>query len=114
MDEFTTVRETLLERRDKLLRLINRVTDDVRHTEEPLSSDFSEQAVERQHEEVLDALGEAGRRELSQINRSLARMDAGEYGICAACGEPIPEQRLQVMPHCEYCVACAEKQESGR
>jgi RNA polymerase-binding transcription factor DksA len=114
MNEFTAVRETLLERRDKLLRLINRVTDDVRHTDEPLSYDFSEQAVERQHEEVLDALGEAGRRELSQINRSLARMDAGEYGICAACGEPIPEARLQVMPHCEYCVACAEKQETGR
>jgi RNA polymerase-binding transcription factor DksA len=114
MNEFTTVRTTLLERRDKLLHLINRVTDDVRHTEEPLSSDFSEQAVERQHEEVLDALGEAGRRELSQINRSLARMDAGEYGICAACGEPIPEARLRVMPHCEYCVTCAEKREAGR
>ncbi len=114
MDEYAAIRETLLNRRDKLLHRIHQVTNDVRHADEPLSSDFSEQAVERQHEEVLDALGEAGRRELSQINRSLARMDAGEYGICAACGEPIPEQRLEVMPHCEYCVACAEKKESGR
>ena len=36
-----------------------------------LSQDFAEQATEREHEEVLDALGEAGRLELSQINRTL-------------------------------------------
>ena len=109
MDEHLHIREKLLKRRDELNRRIHEITDNVRHTDGPLPSDFSEQAVEREEEEVLDALGEAGRRELSQINRTLARIDAGEYGICAECGVEIPEARLEVLPHSEFCVSCAEK-----
>ena len=103
------IREQLLQRREELNRRIHRITQDVRHADGPLPSDFSEQAVERETEEVMDALGEAGRQELSQINRTLARIDKGEYGICANCGEPIPEARLKILPHSEYCVSCAEK-----
>jgi RNA polymerase-binding protein DksA len=109
MHDHQAIREQLLKRRDELNRRIHEITQDVRHADGPLSSDFSEQAVEREHEEVLDALGEAGRRELSQINRTIARIDTGEYGICAECGIEIPEARLKVLPNSEYCVACAEK-----
>lgn len=103
------IREQLLQRREELNRRIHLITQDVRHVDGPLPSDFSEQAVERETEEVMDALGEAGRQELGQINRTLARIDKGEYGICASCGEPIPEARLKILPHSEYCVSCAEK-----
>ena len=58
----------------------------------------------------MDALGAAGREELSRINRTLARIDNDEYGICAECGESIPEARLEVLPTSEFCVTCAEKQ----
>ncbi|MES9935969.1 MAG: TraR/DksA family transcriptional regulator [Sedimenticola sp.] len=110
MNEHETIRKQLLKRRDELNRRINEITDEVRHSDGPLPSDFSEQAVERENEEVLDALGEAGRRELSQINRTLARIDSGDYGICAECGVDIPEARLDVLPHSTLCVPCAEKQ----
>ncbi|MES9874382.1 MAG: TraR/DksA family transcriptional regulator [Candidatus Sedimenticola sp. PURPLELP] len=109
--EHNAIRQLLLKRREELNQRINRITDEVRHSDGPLPSDFSEQAVERENEEVLDALGEAGRRELSQINRTLARIDAGEYGICAACGAEIPEARLQILPNSDLCVACADKQQ---
>ena len=109
MNEYQDIRQTLLERREQLNRRIQKITDEVRHSDAPLPSDFSEQATERENEEVLDALGEAGRQELSRINRTLARIEAGEYGICADCGEEIPKQRLQIVPTSEYCVACAEK-----
>lgn len=110
MVDFNEIREKLLKRRDELNRRIHEITDNVRHVDGPLPSDFSEQAVEREGEEVLDALGEAGRRELSQINRTLARIDTGEYGICASCGVDIPEARLKILPHSELCVDCAEKE----
>ena len=109
MKSHDSIREHLLKRREELNRRIHQITDDVRHTDGPLPSDFSEQAVERENEEVMDALGEAGRLEMSQINRTLARIDSGDYGICSACGKPIPEARLEILPHTEYCVACAEK-----
>jgi RNA polymerase-binding protein DksA len=111
MIEYREIREQLLDHREQLNRRLNQITREVRHSDGPLPSDFSEQAVERENEEVVDALGKAGRQELKQINRTLSRIDAGEYGICAACGEPIPEARLEVLPYSEYCVSCAEKQD---
>lgn len=85
------------------------IAQEQQHVDGPLSQDFAEQATEREHEEVLDALGEAGRLELSQINRTLARIDEGDYGVCADCGEAIAEARLEILPNSEYCVSCAER-----
>jgi len=110
--KYEAIRQQLLARREELNRRIHKMADKARHIDEPLTPDFSEQAVERQNDEVLDALGDAGRRELAQINRALARIDSGEYGACANCGRAIPEQRLEILPYSDLCVACAEKQDA--
>jgi RNA polymerase-binding transcription factor DksA len=34
-------------------------------------------------------------------------MEKGEYGICVACGDPISEERLDVLPHTPKCRNCA-------
>ncbi|GAB6856098.1 TraR/DksA family transcriptional regulator [Microbacterium xylanilyticum] len=57
----------------------------------------------------LTGLADAAAEKLQQVDDALARLDAGTYGICASCGEPIPPGRLEVRPFAEYCVACAEK-----
>lgn len=44
---------------------------------------------------------------LARTERALAKLDAGTYGICDACGEPIAPARLQAMPDSVLCVACA-------
>ncbi len=43
----------------------------------------------------------------SELERQLARMDEGSYGICTTCGEEIQEGRLFVMPEAEHCPECA-------
>lgn len=111
MLEYETIRQQLLKRREELNRRVNKLADKSRHIDDPLPPDFSEQAVERQNDEVLDALGEVGRRELIQINRALASIDAGEYGTCARCGSTIPEQRLEILPYSDLCVSCAERED---
>ena len=113
MDDYDTIRHRLLARRHELNERLAKITDDVRHVEGPLNPDFAEQAVEREHEEVLDALGEAGRAELAAINRALARIDSGDYGICMACGDEIAAKRLDVLPFSTMCVACAEKADAA-
>lgn len=57
----------------------------------------------------LTALSDAAADELRQVDDALARLDAGTYGICAGCGQPIPEGRLEIRPFAQYCVACAEQ-----
>lgn len=57
----------------------------------------------------LSALSDAAHDEVRLFDDALARWDAGEYGICAGCGKPIPAARLEVRPFATHCVACAEK-----
>ncbi len=57
-------------------------------------------------------LEEQARDSLAQIERALARMDAGTYGVCARCGNVIPAERLEAMPEAELCVSCKEREES--
>jgi DnaK suppressor protein len=44
---------------------------------------------------------------LDRIERALAKLDEGTYGVCDGCGGPIAEKRLEAMPDSVLCVACA-------
>jgi RNA polymerase-binding transcription factor DksA len=99
------VRKQELERRLGELRArIDRIEDEL---EQPVSDSFSEQAVEREEEEVLEDLGAAGVQEVRMIEAALKRIAAGTYGICVNCGEPISEERLDVVPATPLCKDCA-------
>jgi DnaK suppressor protein len=36
---------------------------------------------------------------LSKVNHALERVETGEYGLCEVCGNPIPVERLEVLPY---------------
>ncbi len=109
MSKHEELRQQLLERREQLVQRMHRITKKMQRSDGPLSQDFAEQATERENEEVLGALGEAGSLELSRINRTLERIESGDYGQCSDCGDEIPEARLKVLPNAERCIDCAEK-----
>ena len=103
-----TDREALRQRLEARLRelsdRVERVSGDLRR--EPLR-DWEEAAVEAENDEVLEGLDASGRNELSQIRAALARLDAGTYGQCAGCGEPIDARRLEALPYAIQCISCA-------
>lgn len=45
-------------------------------------------------------------RRLRDIDTALERMTSGEYGTCMECGNPIPEERLEVFPSALTCIEC--------
>ena len=47
-------------------------------------------------------------RQLRLVDEALDRLDAGDYGICLECDEPIAEKRLRALPWARYCVTCQE------
>lgn len=112
MEKYEEIRKRLLTTREELQRRVESIKADIRHSREPLSQDFAEQAVERENEEVLDALGNAARVELNHIRKALDRMDQGDYEFCTRCGEEIPLARLEIVPYTDLCVVCAERKES--
>lgn len=50
---------------------------------------------------------ESIRADLNRTQRALARIDAGTYGRCTTCREPIAEARLAAIPESEHCNNCA-------
>ena len=44
---------------------------------------------------------------LTEVEDALEKFDAGTYGICEQCGEPIPEARLEAKPAARLCINCA-------
>jgi DnaK suppressor protein len=46
---------------------------------------------------------------VAEIDQALVRLDEETYGRCVACGEPIPEERLQAVPWAALCVPCSAK-----
>ncbi len=55
----------------------------------------------------VDALAGSLRDTLSDIDDALAKLDAGTYGECERCGQPIGEARLAAMPAARLCISCA-------
>lgn len=76
-----------------------------------LEADFSEQAVQRQNDEVVDSLEQEVREELRQVIHALDRLEQGEGQICERCGNDINPERLKILPWTSLCVRCAEAAE---
>lgn len=47
-------------------------------------------------------------RVLREVEGALRRIDAGTYGVCQECDEPISRKRLEALPWAKYCVSCQE------
>ena len=91
--------------------------ESLRHEAEQLAEDmepgdiqFDEESgegdtlnVERERDLALSAQARAA---VDEIDRALAKMDAGTYGVCERCGNPIPKARLKALPYAALCVAC--------
>jgi RNA polymerase-binding transcription factor DksA len=44
---------------------------------------------------------------LGEVHEALGRIDAGTFGRCEECGEPIARPRLQALPYTRHCIQCA-------
>jgi len=53
------------------------------------------------------ALLKQARVRFGQIDDALARLDAGTYGSCTNCHEPISYARLGARPYAAHCISCA-------
>lgn len=109
MKEYEEIRNNLIEMLEDLDERLAKITDHVKHTDEPLEKDFAEQVTQKENDEVLDYLGNATRAEIEKIKQAIVRIDSGEYGICMVCGEPINKERLKALPYSTLCIKCASQ-----
>ena len=96
----------LTARQTDLIERLSKVKKDV--TAEH-SADWSEQAQERQNDEVLEAIGNESRDELNKVSLALERIANGEYDTCSQCSATINPERLKAVPYTSLCIKCADK-----
>jgi RNA polymerase-binding protein DksA len=108
---YADVRKRLEHKKEELTVRLNRITENLRRGYHP---DSKERAKELEDSEVVDALGNEARAEISKISAALQRMDAGEFGLCIECGAQIDRGRIDAHPYARHCIDCARLEEQRR
>ncbi len=69
-----------------------------------------EEASEVSELEKRSALEQNLRANLAEINHALKKYEAGSYGVCDSCGQPIERGRLEALPQASLCLSCKARQ----
>lgn len=118
-----TVRARLFEERKRLDATTDQLASDL-DLDEPDQSSLGELTNVDQHpadiatetfeREKDTALLTTLRARQGEIDAALQRVEAGEYGLCEACGGPIGDERLEAFPMARYCIEHQAQQEEAR
>lgn len=108
------LRKRLLAERERLFRLLQGVEAEFSGLAGLRPVEQAESAQREGSLAVLTDLDEREKRALEEIEVALARIAAGTYGICEACGLPIPLARLYASPATPFCLLCQAEREQSR
>jgi RNA polymerase-binding protein DksA len=103
--EAREIRERLTVQKAELRKRVSSIHE---HARNPLDQDSAEQAAQLGNVAVVSALESEAVQQIAEIDAALQRLEAGTYGACVSCGEPIGEGRLKVRPAATQCRDCAE------
>jgi len=109
LEELNRIREhTLLD--------IARLKEELQAEIEPASAtddDAADIAADVYERGKITSLIQSMEGKLHAVEHAIVVAARGTYGICESCGDPIPPERLAVMPETTLCVRCASKLEQG-
>ena len=74
--------------------------------------DMADQATGNNEVHIALRLKQTDAKILQAIEEAFTRIEAGTYGMCRDCGEPIAEARLNAIPWTRVCISCKEKQKA--
>ncbi|HJO36168.1 MAG TPA: TraR/DksA family transcriptional regulator [Gammaproteobacteria bacterium] len=101
---------------DRRVRLREEIAADLADTDDENLSALAGEVRDAGDASVADMLADLNlqhlarqTRELGRVERALADMASGQYGLCHDCGEPIRFERLQVEPEASRCLPCQER-----
>ena len=106
-------RDRLLGRRVGLVGQVMEAEQYSRERDSEATQDPADMAANAYTKELLFSMSANDRNLLELIDDALVRMEAGEYGECIHCGEPVQEKRLEAVPWARHCVRCQDLQERG-
>ncbi|PYS48749.1 MAG: RNA polymerase-binding protein DksA [Acidobacteria bacterium] len=106
-------RDRLLDRREGLVGQVMEAEQYSRERDSEATQDPADMAANAYTKELLFSMSANDRRLLELIDEALERIEAGEFGNCVHCGEPMLEKRLEAVPWARHCLRCQDLQERG-
>ena len=118
--EVDSFRKSLELIRDRLRGDLDQMTDEALNRNGPESSGnlsnlplhLADVGTEFYDQEFTLSLIENEQTTLEQVDLALGRIEAGTYGKCEDCGQPIAKARLQALPYTPTCIDCARARET--
>jgi RNA polymerase-binding transcription factor DksA len=113
----------LLNIRNTLLALLERVRTDAKSVEEKalgasggqangglsnVPMDPADLATDTFMQKLNETLLENERYVVSEISAALRRIEEGSFGLCDNCRSEILDARIEALPYTRHCVSCAE------
>lgn len=98
------LKERLLQEKNRLEAQIERENQEIldmnrdQYTENTYSNHLADDGGHLQDIDRTTNVMRNLQEKLEQINAALQRMDEGSYGLSAVSGQPIPVERLEVLP----------------
>lgn len=112
-DALIRLHKSLTARAGALRKVLAGELEDLRNSKMcDATGDTADAAFDSGNEEIASQLAELEARELSQIERALARIKQGTYGLCEFCQTKIPVARLNILPYSTTCVRCQRDMEN--
>lgn len=99
-------RATALARLESLREEFARLVDDAADANADDEHDIEGTSVPFERDQVHEMLRQAAAR-VEEVDQALERLDAGTYGTCEVCGQPIGAERLAARPSARACIRCA-------
>ena len=107
------VRKRLLVKREELMHDLAKNREVSDETVDESAQDMADRATSAYTKEFAYSLSENDRKILVLIDDALARLDAGTYGTCVHCAQPVQEKRIEAVPWARHCLDCQELQDKG-
>lgn len=104
----------LLEKRRELLAKMRSSMDPGQLSEGSAGDDMIDRALDTFERETAYQIAEIESEAVDQINEAIDRIEAGTYGVCEMCGDPIPAARLKALPSATLCVQCKGREEQSQ
>jgi DnaK suppressor protein len=106
-------RDRLMDRREGLVGQVQAAELYSRERDAEATQDPADMAANAYTKELLVSMSDNDRQLLNSIDEALERIDEGDYGKCARCGEALPEKRLEAVPWARHCIRCQDLHERG-
>jgi DnaK suppressor protein len=109
-EQIVELRAQLVTTLEEVERSLSTSTQDAKPVDLDLSIGRLSRVDALQQQHMAMARRERTEIQLQQIRSALARIDAGTYGACVACEEPIGYGRLKARPESLCCRDCQQAQ----